>query len=62
MRGKCRRPVLLHGRINTCGARGPRNIIKRSEGQGKNIREGEDENNEQVSNTEIQMGGVVSRY
>jgi len=52
----------VHAKNTTYRAGRPKNIIIRNEGQKKNLREEEDENNEQFSNTEIQRGDVVSRY
>jgi hypothetical protein len=58
---KCHSPELLHGKITMCWAGRPRNIIIRTEGQGK-LREEGDEYNEQISNAEIQRGDIVIWY
>jgi hypothetical protein len=59
--GKCHTPALLHGKITTCRARRPRDIImwNGEPGWGELKEEGDD-NNEQFSNTEIQRVDLVS--
>jgi hypothetical protein len=59
--GKCHSPALFHGKITTCRARRPRDIIMwTGELWGGGLKEKGDENNEQLSNIEIQREDLVS--